>query len=82
MAFSGLQAQPVLFSAGGVPPKKQRIFMDFLVTDREEKPGVRNNLDALNPDWAFAGDGLYQASIKVSVRTGFEVVERIREKKG
>jgi len=38
---------------------------------------TRERLDGLDPSWAFAGDGLYRASMEVSVRTGFRAAERI-----
>ncbi len=38
---------------------------------------MRNELETLNPDWAFAGDGLFRASMEVSLRTGFKAAERI-----
>lgn len=41
------------------------------------QPRMREDLGALDPNWAFAGDGLYRASMEVSLRTGFEAAERI-----
>ncbi|MCF8063461.1 MAG: FAD-dependent oxidoreductase [Deltaproteobacteria bacterium] len=38
---------------------------------------MREQLDALDPNWAFAGDGLYRASMEVSVRTGLRAAERV-----
>lgn len=38
---------------------------------------MRNELETLNPDWTFAGDGLFRASMEVSLRTGFKAAERI-----
>lgn len=41
------------------------------------QPEMRNALDTLDPNWAFCGDGLYRASMEVSLRTGFRAAERI-----
>jgi oxygen-dependent protoporphyrinogen oxidase len=37
---------------------------------------MRAALEALDPNWAFAGDGLYRASMEVSLRTGFKAADR------
>jgi oxygen-dependent protoporphyrinogen oxidase len=41
------------------------------------QPGMRNALDGLDPNLAFAGDGLCRASMEVSLRTGFRAADRI-----
>jgi oxygen-dependent protoporphyrinogen oxidase len=41
------------------------------------QPRMREQLDGLDPNWAFAGDGLYRAGMEVSVRTGFRAAERV-----
>lgn len=39
--------------------------------------GMRKALESLDPNWAFAGDGLYRASMEVSLRTGLKAAEQI-----
>lgn len=39
--------------------------------------GIREALETLDPNWAFAGDGLYRASMEVSLRTGIKAAEQI-----
>jgi oxygen-dependent protoporphyrinogen oxidase len=41
------------------------------------QPRMREELEALDPNWAFAGDGLYRASMEVSLRTGFQAAKQI-----
>ena len=38
---------------------------------------MRKELDALGASVVFAGDGLYRASMEVSLRTGYEAADRI-----
>jgi hypothetical protein len=38
---------------------------------------MRKALDALGASVAFAGDGLYRASMEVSLRTGYEAADRV-----